>query len=524
MEKNKLLLFPFLVGILLMIYSWYLSYPLSIDSVDDLVFNHVSVIYWISLPILLTSMYMIALTSKNNYLKWIMAVGIGITIYSLSYFYYMLPGSDDHYFRGVTEYFLRTKNLQPSILSHMYFQWPSFFILADIATSVSGLELKNFQFLQYTIIGFLLATTLYVYASKVYKKSGFVAVVVFFIATIGYINYQNAPFSLALGLLFLLFMLETRQKSPSLNIVKIILFINISITHAFVPLFYILYLLIQSIVKRKSEYRGLFLLTLSSYFIVQVTLGQFSFANNIIAAITSPAEYSNLVSQTLATVSHPIDVTAQVFSRTVIIATVMICVAGFVLLLIKRKTRGLDKAIFLVGTIYSGVGIVLYTLGTRAIPVAFIPISLGAAYLFESKIGRYMKCLFLILLALSVLITLHASFYDSEIMFQTREAYATENFMINKYDWNATSLILSHVSTKYYILTQINGNALIADDASISFHGLNIETYDCIIYEVGLAKTFQKNNVSTEEASRLILDRFNVIYNSGFSYIAKKSR
>lgn len=506
-----------------MVYSWYLSYPLSIDSVDDFVFNHVSILYWFSLPLLLTSMFMMAVTFKNDYLKWIMTVGIIIAFYSLYYFYFMLPGSDSHYFRGLTEYFIKTKDLNPLQPNHGYFQWPSFFILADIATSVSGLKLANFEFLQYAIIGFLLATTLHVYASKVYKHGGFLAPVVFFIVMFYFLNYQNVPFSLALGLAFILFMLDTRQKSISVILTMLILFTSVSITHAFVPLFFVIYLLMRSIVNRSKQYGNLFLLTLILYLVVQFTIAQFSLATNILSIMTIPTEYSNVVEVTLAPISVPIDIIAQWFSRTVTIAFAVMCFSGFIFLLIRRKMRDLDKAIFLTGAVYSGLGIILYTLGTRAIPITFVPVSLGISYLFESKFRPYLICTLLILLSLVTFIPLHTSFWESPIAFQTREAYTTANFMINKYDWSTYSLVLSHVSVKWYILPQIEGNSTIVDDYSSQFQSSNIEAYDSIIYSVGLEKNLQRHNVSLEETSRQILDRFNIVYNSGSSYVAERS-
>jgi hypothetical protein len=186
--------------------------------------------------------------------------------------------------------------------------------------------------------------------------------------------------------------------------------------------------------------------------------------------------------------------------------------------------RSLDKAIFLTGAIYSGCGIMLYVLGSRAIPIAFISISLGASYLFESKFRPYLTGLFLILLSLVAFIPLHASFMDSPIMFQTKEAHTTADFMIEKHDWNTYSAIFSHVSEKWYIFPQIEGNFIMDSDFSSRFQSLNIETYDSIIYSVGVAKSLQKNNFSEENISRQILDRFNVIYNSGFSFIAEKRR
>jgi len=240
--------------------------------------------------------------------------------------------------------------------------------------------------------------------------------------------------------------------------------------------------------------------------------------------LTTPSEYSSIVKAVLAPVSVPIDETAQMFSRSVTIATVMICFAGFTVLVIKRKMRDLDKAIFLTGAAYSAFGIIFYTLGSRAIPIVFIPISLGASCLLESRFRPYVKPLFLVLLILFAFIPLHSSFTDFPIMFQTKEAYTTANFMIEKYDWNKNSLILSDVGMKWYIYPQINGNSIIDDGYSSPFQGSNVEAYDSIIYSVGLEKNLQISNVSLEETSPRILDRFNIIYNSGSSYIAEKSK
>lgn len=88
-------------------------------------------------------MFMIAATSKNAYLKWLMTVGIVMTLYSITYFYALVPTSDSNYYRGLNEYFQMTKNLDFSISGKTYFQWPGFFLLTNIATSVSGLELTS---------------------------------------------------------------------------------------------------------------------------------------------------------------------------------------------------------------------------------------------------------------------------------------------------------------------------------------------------------------------------------------------
>ena len=237
MKKNMLLVVPFLAGLMLMVYSWYTSFPLSISSVNDSIFNHVSISFWLSLPLLLPSMCMMAISFENKYWKWIMSMGCVITLYSLFYFYFTLPTSDSNYFRGLTENLIRTKNLDASQGLNFYYQWPSFFILGYISTLVSGLELTNYEFLLFTILGSLLSTALYVYASKVYNRGPFFAVGAFFIVMFSFLNYQAAPFTLALGLLFLLFSLETQERSTGITLSTLILYISIVITHAFVPLF-----------------------------------------------------------------------------------------------------------------------------------------------------------------------------------------------------------------------------------------------------------------------------------------------
>jgi len=534
MEKNKLLLIPLFIGILLIIYSWWLSYPLSDNSVNDLVFYHVSVIYWISLPILLTSMFMIAVTFKNVYLKWIMAVGIVITLYSLSYFYSMMPTIDSSYYRGLTEYFINTKNLTTlptSMDPDHYFQWPFFFILAEIATSVSGLGLRNFEFLLYAVIGVLLSTTLFVYASKVFKNSGFLIAVAFFISLfLGFLNYQDAPFSLALALLFVMFMLESRQKSGSQIPIILVLFTSISLIHAFVPLYFILYALMRSILGKSKQYFNLFLLTLTIYLVTGITIAQFTFTENILKVITAPSDYSNIVTATLGhlTISVPIQAISQIFSRTITISIVTVCVIGSILMLIKRKMRDIDKAIFLSGAVFLIAGAVSYSLGSRAIAIAFIPISMGAVYLLESARGRkfrpYLISFFLILLSLFAFIPINNLIVtDFPIAFQTQESYTTANFMIEKYDWNTYSIILCHVNYGAYIYTQAKGNSLVRVDIDSNFNqSSNIENYDGIIYSVGMAKYLQTNNISVEETSQLIIHSFNIVYNSGLSYIAEK--
>lgn len=520
MERKRLLFLPFAVGLILLVCSWWLSYPLSIDSTSDIIFNHVSLLYWISLPLLLASLYMINVTSKNNSLKWIATIGIVLTIYSLSYFYYTLPGSDSQAFRGLTEYLIKTKDLDPSKPYHDYFQWPSYFLLNVIATSVCGMALRSFEFLLYTIMGFLFTTSLYVYASRTFKDEGCIAVVSFFVALFYFFNYQDVPFSLAFGLLFLLFMLETKQKNLNVTLTILVLFTGIAFTHVFVPIFFILYLLARYILNRNKSYGRLLLATLIIYLVAQITLSPLFFVENIVN-VTISTEYSRMVSAVLEPVSIPIDEIAQMFSRGVTIATAVICLVGFAVLLIKRKMRDLDKAIFLAGAVYCAFGVVSwYALGSRAIPVFFIPISLGPAFLMKSRLRKYVISVFLVLIMLFAFVPFHRTFYTNQIIFQTEEAYQVENFLINYYDWANPSLILAHSTMKPYLQAKQPGLVLFEGDL---FEPLfpRVKEYDVIVYTLGLGINLMRYNYTIDRIFQE--ESSNVIYNNGFSDILIKS-
>ena len=459
-------------------------------------------------------MYMISVASKNNYLKWIMTVGIVLTMYSVSYFYYLLPGSDSVYFRGMHEYFNETKSLDFSVPGKEYFQWPSIFILTNIATSISGLELANLEFIIYTLLGFLLATTLYIYASKVHRNGGFITVIVYFLAMRYYLNYQFVPFTMALVLLFLLFILDTKRKSPGVVLTMFVLFVTMTITHLFTPLFFVIYLLLRYIINRSKQYVQFFLLTLTTWIMFQITYAYISFDGSIWILINRSTEVSLLDLATANPVSVPIDAISQSISTAILVISILICVIGSIVMLIRRKIRGSDWAIFITAVGYFSLGIVIYVLGSRAIPLAFIPVSLGAAYIFESRFRKYLVSLVLILLILFSFIPLHSAFSKNDIMFQTKEAYMAENFFVENYNWADRSIVFANFRVVTYFASKLIDNPLLR----WKYQTLN-ET-DTIFYTIGLGLYLSQYNdtlvrILHEETS-------NLVYTNGFSMIITK--
>jgi len=180
----------------------------------------------------------------------------------------------------------------------------------------------------------------------------------------------------------------------------------------------------------------------------------------------------------------------------------------------------IDKAIFLTGAFYSAIGLVVYTLGTRALALVVIPVSLGISYLFETRFGKYLKYVFLILLVLSVSIPLHHSFGGNQIYFQTKESYNAENFMIDHYNWTRPSFVLAHVRAINYIESKQPSTVTFENDVYSPLFP-RLQEYDTIVYTYGLGKNLQRFNYTADAA--VDEGKLNLIYNNGFSFIAKTS-
>jgi hypothetical protein len=518
LEKSRLLLLPLFFGLALMVYSWFVTYPISTVSANDLVFYHVSIYYWLSLPLLLGSMFTLAITTKNCLIRWVLSIAIILTIFSIFYFYYMIPTADSQYFRGLVENFIKTGKLDPSPQHNTYYQWPGYFVFADILTQVTGLSVANFEFLMISIIGFLFGSTLFVYASKRNYNFGVPIVVAFFVSIILFMDYQSCPFSIAISLLFLIFLLETSPRTNSSTIMILVLFASILITHLFVPVFLVLYVLLRSFMGNNADkrfYRNIFFITIIVYFSVELTLAKFSFEQIVINLTKLSTTYSEIVYNTFGA-AHPseINLISQSFSRFIIVASIGICATGFLLFLIKRKTNTVDRAILLTGVIYSVLGGVLNTLGYRAIAIAFIPISLGAAYLFRGKFRKYMTLIFLIILILFPFVPMHQTF-NTIPLFHSKESYNVDNFFSDHYVWKDSDLVIAGYASIYL-------SDKTTKSENIQVYANVWEEPDAILYTPQYVETDLGNFTNLQ--TTLSAENLNLLYNDGTSFIIIKTK
>lgn len=514
MNKKFYLFLLLLIGLILLANSWVSSFPISITETEDYVFNHLSYQYWISSAIVIVALYAIALTFENRYLKWLCAIGIVISMYSSSYFFSYLPGSDSQFFRGLTEYFFQTDKLVQTAPVNEYYSWPIFFIFSEILTDITGLGLGLVEFIIYTVIGAIFASTLYVYFSSSSKKNGFVAVAAFFIVMFSFLDYQCVPFALAFSLFLLLIMYEafSHKTFPSIFL-SCLVFFAILCTHMFVPAFYILYKLILFIFNRQKKNLFLFAFAIISYFLYLFFIIPSVFKTNLQLLLYGSSEVPEVIAYSASLSSAPLDKFFQILSRVDIVLTAAVCGIGFFILFITRKTRPTDKALLISGGLYLSAGFVVLLLGSRALPIIFFPVAGGIIYLFESKFGKYFKVFFVILLMMFSFVQLHTSFYNEQTFFQTSETHEAETFLLDHYNWTKEGIVLADFCVVPYLSANVPlSNSLI----DYSFY-TGINDYDALLYTVGLGNTLLEYNYTTD---RIIQEQvFGVIYTNGFSYI-----
>ena len=521
MIKARLLLILISLSLVLIICSWFQSYPIFIDSPTDFIFNHISVLYWIGLAILLVSSYVSIVITKNRTVILIICLLMFFAIYSLRYFYPTVPGSDANTFRGLVKYTIEYQNLDSLLPHHMYYQWPAFFIFNNVSTLVTGLEQVAFEFIFFAILGVLYVLSVSSYFSTYSKKSFCIGILTFFIIMYWFLNYQFAPFSLAMGLLFVLIMIEAHNpKTFGAFVCTLILFVSISLIHPFASILYIVFLAIMYLRTRRNTYLNLFVLTLIVWLLISLFFTKTFFETSIRQLITlGSEEYQTALSRTFSDRIAPsplIDVIAQWFSRLVVISTGVIAGLGFIFMVLSRRLRKIDAALFISAGLYAGAGFFFPVLGTRAWFALALPISLGAIYAIESRFKSFVKVFFLIMLILFVFVPVSESFIDSQIFYQTEEVGYCLDFTLAHYNWTARSSLLAHYRQMTYLQAMSASSIDFGHDLTPSFPEY-VSSFSTIVYTQGLAKNLFAYNYSIINLTDTQL--YNKIYDSGQCYI-----
>lgn len=510
---------------MLILYSWSRTYPLSLSSPTDLVFDHIQPLYWIGFALLLGSLATAAAVMKNDKVVIVVCIAILLSMYSLYYFYPSLPGSDTNTFRGLTEYATTTGDLNPLVPEHNYYQWPGFFILSQIVITVTGLQIVPFEFVFFTILGVLYVTALNVYFSSFSKKFAWASIITYFIIIYWFFNYQYAPFSLAMGLLFTLLIVEVRPvKTVSLTLLTLILYAGLALVHAFAPVFFIAYALVMYFLGRNKYYRNLFAVSLVIWLLITVFSSGLFFDRVLQTLIVMASkEYASLVSATLSTpfLNLPnLYFISQAFSRGIVFFAGGMASLGLILFLWKKRLRHIDFALLISAAFYSVSGLIVYALGQRAWFILVMPLSLGVIYFLEHRFGKYFKPIFICLLVLFAFIPLSSSFNISQVFFQPRNEDLCANFALAHYNWNGSGSVLAHFRLITYIEAKSAGTVPFASEFQFTdeywkLFPQNVPFQDLIIYTSGLERSCYTANYSMEKLWQE--EKYNRAYDAGSS-------
>jgi len=342
-----------------------------------------------------------------------------------------------------------------------------------------------------------------------------------------YFNYQFAPFSVGIGLLFILLMLETREnKTRATVLTTLIIYTSMALTHAFLPVFFIAYTFIKYIVSKDREYISLFLMTSIIYSIVLMVQAVIFFPMAIEQLLgLHSTVYIRFAETFIIQAMTPIEQLSQMIGSTILIVTALVAGSGFFILLLKRKLGHTNFALFLSGTIYAIASALLPILGVRAFAIVGIPVSLGIAYFQKTRFKMHFQCLFLIIIMLFTFVPLRSSYSltKSQITFQTEDNYQCTNFWIHYYHPNERSLMGTDFRTAWYLVTKIRSPNVTFGGDFYTIFNRDIDDYDCILFTIALEKDFLRQNYTTDSIIQEINEN-NMVYNSGSSYILVKER
>jgi len=513
--SNKILYIVLAIGLYIFGYSWVESYPVSFESPHLFIFNNFSPFYWISIVLISGSIYLIVINTNNNNIKWILSSLTFLLIYSNAYFHYVVPGSDTNSFMGLTDNLLINGDISITKVQS-YYQWPLFFIINALTTNVINVNLNTSTHIIFFIMSLTISTAIYLY-SRNHGEEGYFSVISFTIILYYFINYQWVPYTISLIPLFLIIYLDYNVESFSGVIMNTLIFLSLCYYHLITPFLVILYYFFIFVLTRNRKYINLFLLTFITYIVIQ-SYG-FNFGTYI-QKVTEIYlfEFQRTVGQiqvTSATERPSIDFLAQIISRSIIPITAVLTTLGFFFVYRAKKLNFRDYALLLSGMIFGPTLFFSFqsypSIFWRTIPIAFLPISLGASALLK-KYSKAMKPLFLVIVLLFSFVLIHNSMYDREVFVTTENDYKEANFFIDNVNLARRNKVLSHFRVLTYLREREGDILELYYDDAYSINDTYYYYY--ITYSIGLGKNYIQHGYTIEESFAL-LEQNNIVFSSG---------
>lgn len=526
-----------ILGIVAVSYSFLDSFPIVIRSYGETPFSEIQPIFWFGLAITLVSLFVISSAYKRKGIT-VACCALFVFFFWLPFLFFpLLPGSDSHYFRGATEYFIR---VGVNVQGKNYLQWPSFFVLSKSVAEVLGTTIAFASILLFVLFGVLISTTLGIFFYNEDRKLGFIGVVLYCVGAFTFLDYQYAPQSLALAIFFMLLLLVEKGGCSS-AIALVIAFTCLVFTHAFIPVFFLFFIFLIAIKSRKSNDINLFSLCFLIYIVVLVFF-QLPQLNTLLGTLHNigtfgSGEYSNIVAGTLTMPTSALDNLAQTISRVLTLVIVLSLLVGFIGRFLEQKIRFGILALAIVGLTYLVLGGFLSVLGSRSIQILFVPAVIGFGWVQKKMGGKIVYLFVVIILLLCPFIWIHRM--QSVGYFQTPSGERASNFLLGTLLVNPRIKcnILSTTEDGQYLSGELPENTTVEFAYGLPYGATETEATRqqigllmgnssgpsyvlCnVIFEKELG---QSGLLSPNAISELVANyssTFNVIYNDGYTFV-----
>jgi hypothetical protein len=492
-SRNASVLFSFerpiamalaIAGVLLVLVSWWQSYPLYLQSPYSEIFSSISPLYWIGLILVIPSLLVLTLKAKRVQAA-VASVLIFLTLKASAYFFYPLSYGSDPFFQSLLGYYFSGGHI--SVFQQIY-PWPAFFVLGKLFELVTGLPTAILAHTFVFVMGVLMVAGVLLVVERRSVNVG-AAVFGFTLLSYYFLNYQFAAQVLAFALFLLLIAVDFRVRlSRSRSLLQLLLFASVCFTHAFIPVFYLLYSFSQMIWVRKSHivpsmtstlcFLAIYISVLSFY---TGSLGNIS--SSLYASLFELSGYTEY--QRIYAVSAPPvgNILVQSLSRATVIGTGAVSAVVLVDMIRKKQFGSRDYALAATGTLYLLAGSALAILGSRAYQLLAVTASLPLGFFAAMK--HKLPSIMIIALAIaSVSLPMHSA--SNEYLFQDQLTAQQATFVASHFGTPGATVFMEKMTAAILLYSQKHAGTSIYIATELGDPGARLPSYDWYAITPGL--------------------------------------
>ena len=147
----------FLIGFLLILLSWYFSYPIYFSEIQKPTFFQFYPTIWPGIVLSLIGLFILGYFSKTKFVKFLCISIIPPIYYSYVYYFQYVPTSDGGNVRAMYEIF---HMVGANSAIEPYFQYPTFFNLNEVCSVVLGTNEYLIALFFFALYGILISMLL----------------------------------------------------------------------------------------------------------------------------------------------------------------------------------------------------------------------------------------------------------------------------------------------------------------------------------------------------------------------------